>query len=117
MSSSFALFRLSSQQASLVLDSFLPGEDTIVCRIILNRFIIPSTMRFSIVTLVVAAAAAVSQAAVIPRANTVLERLEARYYAEQLFPRVFDAPMVVEPREYTSYLLTRRAHPRDFYRR
>ncbi len=74
-------------------------------------------MRFSIVTLVVAAAAAVSQAAVIPRANTVLARLEARYYADQLFPRVLDDPIVVEPREYTGYVLTRRAHPRDFYRR
>ncbi len=68
----------------------------------------------SIVALVVTAAAAVSP---IPRANAVFPRLEARYFADQLFPRALEDSAVVEPHEYVGQLLARRAHPRDFCRR
>lgn len=69
-------------------------------------------MRFSIVTLVVASVAAVSQAAVIPRANTLLTRAEARYFADQIYRR--DEAPVIQPREYTGYSFSRRSHARDF---
>jgi len=72
-------------------------------------------MRFSIVTLVVATVAAVSQAAVIPRANTLLTRAEARYFADQIYRREEAAPApAVQPREYTGYTFSRRSHARDF---
>lgn len=72
-------------------------------------------MRFSVVTLVVATVAAVSQAAVIPRANTLLTRAEARYFADQIYRR--EAAPAVQPREYTGYTFSRRSHARDFARR
>ena len=75
-------------------------------------------MRFSTVTLVVATAvAAVSQAAVIPRSNTLLSRQEARYYADQVYRRESDAPVQHEAREYKGNSFSRRSHSRDFHRR
>ena len=109
----------SSQQASLVLDSFLPGEENqsfILHPPSIISILTPSTMRFSIVTLVVATVAAVSQAAVIPRANTLLTRAEARYFADQIYRREepAPAPAPVKRREYTGYTFTPRSHARDF---